>query len=261
MDLLQTAERILATAGIHVGLQSFLALFFLAMARVSTAIYFVPFFGGQAVPGRVRAGLAVILAAVLAPNLAHTAPALNPVLLVALLAKEIMIGALMGIACQFVFYGIQMAGILIDTQRGMTSLPFSRRTLGARLRIRAAQVQTAIVLFPDLDGHLNICARSTPAFANYPSWRSPSIPPGADRADGDRRPPQRQRAPDRTPVGGAGADRSIPGGRGFRAAQSRGIADQRPSGEPAGESHGWPGRPAAGQRPYDVAHECTSWET
>src|SRR5262245_20218928 len=119
MDLLQTAEHILATAGVHVNLQAFLALFLLAMARLAVAIYFVPFFGGQAVPSRVRVGLAVILAAVLAPNLSHTAPALNPVLLVALLAKEVMIGALFGIACQFVFYGIQMAGILMDTQRGM----------------------------------------------------------------------------------------------------------------------------------------------
>src|SRR5437870_13168314 len=114
MDLLRTAERILASSGIHTDLNTFLALFGLAFARVVSAIYCAPVFGGSAVPSRVRVGLAVILAALLAPNLARTAAApLSPLLLVALLAKEVLVGAMLGVVCQFVFYGIQMAGTLI----------------------------------------------------------------------------------------------------------------------------------------------------
>jgi flagellar biosynthetic protein FliR len=181
MDLLPTAERILAVAGIHIPLQAFLALFFLAMARLVTAIYFVPFFGGQAVPSRVRIGLAVILAAVLAPNLSRTAAAdLNAVLLVALLAKEIMIGALLGIACQFVFYGIQMAGILIDTQRGMNQLTFFAPQLsGPASVLGQLKLQTAIVLFLILDGHLQYLRALDASFREVPVLAFPAIPPGA----------------------------------------------------------------------------------
>ena len=64
MDLLRTAERILASAGIHTDLNTFLVLFGLAFARVGAATYFAPFFGGQSVPVRVRVGLAVVLAAI-----------------------------------------------------------------------------------------------------------------------------------------------------------------------------------------------------
>src|ERR1700704_481631 len=105
MDLLHTAERILATAGVKVNLQMFLALFGLAMARVVTAISLAPFFGGQSVPGRLRVGLAFVLTAVLMPGLSRTSVGaeLSPLLMIALLSKEVLAGALMGIVCQFVF--------------------------------------------------------------------------------------------------------------------------------------------------------------
>src|SRR5436305_870282 len=84
-----------------------------------------PFLGGQTVPGRVRIGVAVILTGVLTPNLAPTGSfEISPLLFVALLAKEVLAGAMIGIVCQFVFYGIQMAGVLIDTQRGMNQMNF-----------------------------------------------------------------------------------------------------------------------------------------
>lgn len=156
MDLLQTAERILAGAGIRTDLTTFLALFGLAFARVLTAIFFAPFFGGQAVPVRVRVGLAVVLAAVLAPNLARGGSvALSPLLLVALLAKEVLAGAMLGVVCQFVFYGIQMAGVLIDTQRGMNQLTyFAPQLSGPASVLGQLKLQAAIVVFLMSNGHL-----------------------------------------------------------------------------------------------------------
>ena len=134
MDLLQTAERMLAQSGIRVDLNTFIALFGLAFARVVTAIYFAPFFGGQSVPARVRVGLAFMLAAMLAPNLARGGNVqLSPLLMVALLAKEVLVGML-GIVFQFVFYGIQMAGDLIDTQRGMNQFLLRAPARGTGLR-------------------------------------------------------------------------------------------------------------------------------
>jgi flagellar biosynthetic protein FliR len=156
MDLLATAQRILATAGVRVDLPTFLALFGLAFARVVTAIYFAPFFGGQSVPSRVRVGLAVVLAAILSPNLARQGGAdLSGVLFVALLAKEVLAGAMLGMVCQFVFYGIQMAGVLVDTQRGMNQLTyFAPQLAGPASVLGQLKLQTAIVVFLVSGGHL-----------------------------------------------------------------------------------------------------------
>ncbi|MCX6627857.1 MAG: flagellar biosynthetic protein FliR [Candidatus Solibacter sp.] len=181
MDLLRTAERILATAGIHTDLSTFLALFGLAFARVVTAIYFAPFFGGNSVPSRVRVGLAVILAALLAPNLARTGgAALSPLLLVALLAKEVLVGAMLGVVCQFVFYGIQMAGTLIDTQRGMNQLNYVAPQLaGPTSVLGQLKLQTAIVVFLISNGHLMYLRALDTSFRELGVLTFPRIAPGS----------------------------------------------------------------------------------
>jgi flagellar biosynthetic protein FliR len=181
MDLLRTAERILAQSGIHADLNTFLALFGLAFARVAMAIYLAPFFGGNSVPSRVRVGLSVILAAILAPNLAPSAPpALSPLLLVALLAKEILVGAMLGIVCQFVFYGIQMAGTLIDTQRGMNQLNYVAPQLaGPTSVLGQLKIQTAIVIFLISNGHLMYLRALDTSFRELGVLSFPRIAPGS----------------------------------------------------------------------------------
>jgi flagellar biosynthesis protein FliR len=182
MDLLHTAERILATAGVKVNLQMFLALFGLALARVVTAITLAPFFGGQSVPGRLRVGLSFVLTAVLMPGLSRTSVGaeLSPLLMIALLSKEVLVGALMEIVCQFVFYGIQMAGTLIDTQRGMNQLSFVAPQLpGPGSVLAQLKVQAAIALFLLLNGHLMYLRAIDSSFAELPVLAFPRIEPGS----------------------------------------------------------------------------------
>lgn len=181
MDLLQTASRILAGAGVRVDLPVFLALFGLALARIATAVSLAPFFGGQSVSGRIRAGLAVVLTAVLMPGLArHTAGVeLSALLYVALLAKEVLVGAMIGIICQFVFYGIQMAGTLIDTQRGMNQMAFVAPQLaGPASSLGVLKLQTAIVVFLALNGHLMYIRALDASFTELPLLGFPSMGAG-----------------------------------------------------------------------------------
>lgn len=182
MDLFHTAERILATAGMKVNLQMFLALFGLALARILTAISLAPFFGGQSVPGRLRVGLSFILTAVLMPGLARTSAGaeLSPLLMIAFLSKEVLTGALIGIVCQFVFYGIQMAGTLIDTQRGMNQLSFVAPQLpGPGSVLALLKVQAAIALFLLLNGHLMYLRALDASFVELPVLAFPRIEPGS----------------------------------------------------------------------------------
>lgn len=180
MDLLATAERMLAGAGIQTNVQGFLALFGLALARVLMAVYLAPFFGGQSVPGRVRVGMAVIFTAVLLPNL--TPPpgfTLSPLLFVALLAKEALTGAMLGMVCQFVFYGIQMAGVLIDTQRGMNQLTFFAPQLaGPASVLGQLKLQLAIAVFVVAGGHLMYLRALDTTFRQLPLLAFPRIGDG-----------------------------------------------------------------------------------
>jgi flagellar biosynthesis protein FliR len=181
MDLLRTAERLLASAGIHTDLNTFLVLFGLVFARVATATYFAPFFGGQSVPVRVRVGLAVVLAAMLAPHLARGAtPQLSAVLFVALLAKEVLAGAMLGVVCQFVFYGIQMAGVLIDSQRGMNQLSyFAPQLAGPASVLGQLKLQAAIVVFLISNGHLLYIRALDSSFRELGVLQFPHIAPGS----------------------------------------------------------------------------------
>ena len=177
MDYLAIAERLLASGGFHTNLPGFLVLFSLALARVLMAVYLAPFFGGQSVPGRVRVGLAVIFTVVLLPNLSPPPGfTISPLLFVALLAKESLTGAMLGMVCQFVFYGIQMAGVLVDTQRGMNQLTFFAPQLaGPASVLGQIQLQLAIALFLIAGGHLLFLRALDTTFRQLPLLSFPHI--------------------------------------------------------------------------------------
>lgn len=181
MDLLATAQRILAVAGVRVDLETWILLFGLVLARLLPALLLAPFFGGQAVPGRVRVGLAALFAALLLPYVTPAAtPAFTSSFYVALLAKEIMAGFLLGVVCQFVFYGIQAAGVLIDTQRGMNQLNYVAPQLpGPSSLLGQLKLQTAIALFVAANGHLLYLNALASSFASLPLTSFPRIEPGA----------------------------------------------------------------------------------
>jgi type III secretory pathway component EscT len=95
-------------------------------------------------------------------------------------AQAVLVGALLGVACQFVFYGIQMAGILMDTQRGMNQLTFFAPQLsGPASVLGQLKVQTAIVLFMVANGHLVYLRALDQSFRELPVLAFPQIAPGA----------------------------------------------------------------------------------
>src|SRR5262245_59765075 len=126
MTMFQELARVASVAGLETDFTTFLLMFGLTFARLVAAISFSPVMGGNAVPGRIKAGIAVILAAVLYPNLtaAVTLSSKETVYIVALILKEVLIGMVIGYVSQMVFYAIQMAGTIIDTQRGMNQATF-----------------------------------------------------------------------------------------------------------------------------------------
>jgi flagellar biosynthetic protein FliR len=101
-------------------LQNQLGFFLLIFARISGIFTSAPIFGSRNVPLIIKAGLSLILSYILLPLLIQPNLNIPDILLfyVVTVIGEFLIGLTMGFACSFIFYGIQMAGALLDTQIG-----------------------------------------------------------------------------------------------------------------------------------------------
>jgi len=101
-----------------------LSLFFLTLARVVPIVVQAPFFGAKTVPRVIRMMFSISLVAIFLPQnimLVHANIPLSA-LFIGYLLKELIIGIVLGFLCSAPFYIAQMAGSLIDHQRGSSSL-------------------------------------------------------------------------------------------------------------------------------------------
>jgi len=89
--------------------------------RVSGIILMIPFFGSENVPRLVRIGLSLVITLVLVPTLEISGVVLpdNLVGYVVMLAKELLVGFLLGYISMLIFHGIQFAGGLVGFQMGL----------------------------------------------------------------------------------------------------------------------------------------------
>ena len=89
--------------------------------RVSGIILMIPFFGSENVPRLVRIGLSLVITLVLVPTLEISGVVLpdNLVGYVVMLAKELLVGFLLGYISMLIFHGIQFAGALVGFQMGL----------------------------------------------------------------------------------------------------------------------------------------------
>lgn len=109
----------------------FLSLMFLFMGRMLPIIALVPFFGGRILPRPVKVTFAISLFAIFLPQLLAetTTPLTFNLQLVLYLAKEVFVGLLLGFFLSIPFAIVQNTGILIDHQRGGSSLMVNDPTM------------------------------------------------------------------------------------------------------------------------------------
>lgn len=115
----------------HDEVTPFLSLMFLFMGRIFPIIALVPFFGGKVLPRPVKVTFAISLFAVFLPQLVFVTktPIDFNLTLVIYLAKEVLVGLLLGFFLSIPFIIVQSAGILIDHQRGGASLMVNDPTI------------------------------------------------------------------------------------------------------------------------------------
>jgi flagellar biosynthesis protein FliR len=182
MSFLETlAGQLLNRAGVQTHLEVSILLFGLVFCRVVTSVMLAPSLGGPSVPGQIKVGLGAIMAVVLFPTLTQSAGAVHvsAQAYLALLAKEAVVGAAIGFFAQAVFYGIQMAGILIDTQRGMNQVTYLAPQLpGHTSALGNLKLQASIVLFLALGGHLGFLRALANSFTTVPILGMPHLRAG-----------------------------------------------------------------------------------
>jgi flagellar biosynthetic protein FliR len=178
MDLQSTLQSILQSVGVHVDVRSFLLLFFLIFTRLVSALSLAPFMGGQALPNQAKVGLAAITASLLYPSLAKIAGPLpgSPMFYFALLGKEFVVGMMIGFISQIIFFGVQIAGIIIDTQRGLNQITYLAPQLPGNVSaLGNLQVQASIVLFLLFGGHLLFLRSIAQSFLVIPPVQMPHL--------------------------------------------------------------------------------------
>src|SRR3990167_10931389 len=91
---------------------TFIALFFLTVARILPIVAMAPFFGAKLMPIPARMAFTICLFAILLPFLIirTSAPLEWGALLIAYAAKEVVIGFLIGFLVTVPFMIVQMAG-------------------------------------------------------------------------------------------------------------------------------------------------------
>lgn len=132
-----------------------LSVFFLTLARIVPIMVLTPFLGAKNIPGTIRILFSVTLVAIFLPQnmLMIQKNIFFTYTFIWLLMKELITGFVLGLLSMVPFLIAQMAGSLIDHQRGASSLqvtdPTTQSQTGA---IGLLLNQVAIVLFFYLDG-------------------------------------------------------------------------------------------------------------
>jgi type III secretory pathway component EscT len=179
--MLPALQSILTGLGVHTNIQDFLMLFFLIFTRIAAALNLTPFLGGKVLPGQIKVGLAVMIAALLFPGLNKTAGPMpdNFLFYCALLGKEFIVGMMIGFISQMVFFGVQIAGTIIDTQRGLNQITYLAPELPGNVSATGnLQIQASIALFLVLGGHLFFIRSLGLSFLAIPPIQLPHMTPG-----------------------------------------------------------------------------------
>jgi flagellar biosynthetic protein FliR len=151
-EFLRLLETVFETFEFGQSPQAFLVLVGLAFARLLAFLVVVPFFGGAAVPARVKVATATAFVVIVYPSLAAglkgEALGFGPVGFIGLLAKEAFVGFTLGFVASLVFEAVQVAGRVIDFQRGSTLAELFAPQLQTRVsELGQFKLQLAIVIF------------------------------------------------------------------------------------------------------------------
>jgi flagellar biosynthetic protein FliR len=131
----------------------------LVLARIVGFLASAPFFSSRSLPLSVRAGFALAMALALAPSAAPGGLPASATALLVLTAKEILVGLFFGLALQWIFGALQLAGQLAGLQVGFATAGIMDPSTQARNNLGPALYQfLGLMLFLGSGGHRELTA-------------------------------------------------------------------------------------------------------
>ncbi len=145
-------------------------LFFLILIRVGTIVAMIPILGDRTTPMRVKAGLAILITALVVPFVDRPAEVPHDLFSLGLsIAGEMFIGIILGFAGKLVFAGIQLAGQLVGFQMGFSIVNIIDPVTSGQVSIIAEfQYLLAGLLFLAVDGHHMMIAAISESYRVLP---------------------------------------------------------------------------------------------
>lgn len=182
-DPIGLLDAILRLLDVQLSVGALLVLGGLVFARMLAFVTVVPFFGGQSVPNQVKVAEAVAFVLLLAPGLSASVPELavrgGAFGFAVLIIKEVAVGFTLGFVAALVFEAIQIAGRIIDAQRGA----MMGEMLNPMLREQVSELgqfklQVAVVIFLALGAHRLVIEALFQSFELIPVTDFPKLGAG-----------------------------------------------------------------------------------
>lgn len=151
-------------------LDAWLAALIFPLTRILAMIASSPVLGNKQVPARVKIGLSVLLAIIIAP----TVDAMPPVAVgspqgLLIIVQQIIIGVAMGFTIRLIFTAVEMAGELAGLQMGLGFATFYDPINASHTPIVAQWLgMIAALIFLALNGHLIILSALAESFKTLP---------------------------------------------------------------------------------------------
>ena len=150
-------------------MELWLSAIFWPFARLLALFMSAPVLSHRAIPARVKIGLALTIAFIVAPSSSEPPPGIFSAGAPLLLLQQTLVGVMMGFAVKVVFAAVDLAGNVIGLQMGLSFASFidpvnSNQTplVGSFLNLLTT------LLFLALDGHLVMIAATTRSFELAP---------------------------------------------------------------------------------------------
>ncbi len=147
-----------------------IAAYFYPFARVMAWLTTDPVLGNRSVPMRLRIGLAIALAVILAPQIGPL-PAVDvaSAMGVAILAQQVLIGICLGFAVRVVFAAVEAAGQLAGLQMGLGFATFFDPQTSAQVPVVGQYLGlVATLVFLSLNGHAMLITALAESFRLLP---------------------------------------------------------------------------------------------
>lgn len=151
-------------------LDAWLAALIFPLTRILAMIASSPVLGNKQVPVRVKIGLSVLLAIIIAPTIGEMPQVgvASPQGLL-IMIQQIIIGVAMGFTMRLIFTAVEMAGELAGLQMGLGFASFYDPLNSSYTPIVARWVGLiAILAFLTLNGHLHMLAALATSFQTLP---------------------------------------------------------------------------------------------